>query len=407
MGNSFLLLTTVIGLMILGGVISGTSSSPPINYAFAGNSNEDSPDSNSIDQTEDTVSETDENEANTEDTDGDGDGASSVEGDEGDIGNNQSNTELQSLSTIKKKNDNVPPAIISVKPNYGTTNIPITTTIEASFNEPVQESTISTSTFMVRSASDMSQVSGIVSLSADDKTAIFTPNALSPSTSYKVTVSTGVKDLAGNSMTSDENWTFTTMSGGSGSGSGNTGFENLGDILGLTLPNANLDAAKATPANNNNSSDFGVINKDVITLPKGEAYIQLLNDAELVDRILPLIVEKIDVNTLISRADGRKLLEKVLPYVDVKISASQQPGPKSTIDVTGIAKNLHRQHANCNLGETLVGGGYEIASSGLGANTPTTSWRNGGEWSVIGDFSVDGSIQAYAECLSVEVGIKP
>jgi hypothetical protein len=247
----------------------------------------------------------------------------------------------------------------------------------------------------------MVQTQGLISVSADGKTAIFTPNSLSPSTQYKATITKGVKDLAGNSMASNQIWSFTTAS--ASTVPDNTGFENLGDTLGLADKS---QASPATTAGDSPSNDSLEI-EGAVTAPKGEPLIKFLNDAELVDRILPLIVEKIDVNTLISRADGRKLLEKVLPFVDVKISASQQAGPKSTIDVTGIAKNLHRQAANCNLGETLVGGGYDLGSSGLGANTPTRSWRNGGEWSVLGDFSVDGSIQAYAECLSVEVGIKP
>jgi hypothetical protein len=124
-----------------------------------------------------------------------------------------------------------------------------------------------------------------------------------------------------------------------------------------------LKLPKILSANNDSSSDFGVINKDVITLPKGQAYIQLLNDAELVDRILPLIVEKIDVNTLISRADGRKLLEKVLPYLDVKISVSEPPSPISKVDITGLAgaDTFSSQRARCNEGEILSGGGYQLS----------------------------------------------
>jgi len=41
-------------------------------------------------------------------------------------------------------------------------------------------------------------------------TATVMPATLSPSTTYTVTIKTGVKDSAGNAMTSDYSWSFTT-----------------------------------------------------------------------------------------------------------------------------------------------------------------------------------------------------
>ena len=145
-------------------------------------------------------------------------------------------------NTVKSK-DKIAPKIINVKPNYGTINIPVTSAIEASFNKAVQKATVSPSTFLVKNP-DGSMVSGAVSLSIDGKTALFTPTFLNPSTQYKVTISTGVKDIAGNTMASPENWSFTTIK--EDTSSPNAGNQNVGDSIGLTVSNPNLDATKAS-----------------------------------------------------------------------------------------------------------------------------------------------------------------
>ena len=74
------------------------------------------------------------------------------------------------------------------------------------------------------------------------KPPIFTPALLHPSTQYKVTISTGVKDLAGNTMASPENWSFTTIK--DDTSSPNAGNQNVGDSIGLTVSNPNLDEPK-------------------------------------------------------------------------------------------------------------------------------------------------------------------
>ena len=283
-------------------------------------------------------------------------------------------TEIKELSegndnpkenTIRSK-DKIAPKIINLKPNYGTINIPLTSAIEASFNEPVQKATIGPSTFLVK-IPDGSMVSGVVSLSTDGKTAIFTPALLHPSTQYKVTISTGVKDLAGNTMASPENWSFTTIK--DDTSSPNAGNQNVGDSIGLTVSNPNLDATKASGSlsggsvgsapsgsGSSGSTSSGVIN-DAITQQQGKSYIQILNDVELVDCILPLIVQKIDMKTLIAKADGRQLLEKVMPYLDIRLSSKDQASAISTVDISGLAgySTVKSQTARCSEGEIISG----------------------------------------------------
>jgi|GEM_PF-3767421 len=105
--------------------------------------------------------------------------------------------------------DTTSPTVISVVPTEGATNVSVGTTVGISFSEAMDSSTITTTNINV--VNGAINIAGTVSLNADKTTATFTPtSALSNSTVYTVTVAKGVKDLAGNSMTGDKIWNFTT-----------------------------------------------------------------------------------------------------------------------------------------------------------------------------------------------------
>lgn len=102
-----------------------------------------------------------------------------------------------------------PPAVNSTNPSNGSTNVLVDTFISGTFSEEMDASTITTNTFTVSAGG--SRVAGTVTYNGT--TAAFTPsNDLSYSTTYTATITTGVKDLAGNNMVSDYNWNFTTES---------------------------------------------------------------------------------------------------------------------------------------------------------------------------------------------------
>ena len=83
--------------------------------------------------------------------------------------------------------------------------------ITVTFNETMDASTINGSTFIVRSGS--TTVAGAMSYNASTKTATFTPSSpLSSSTNYIVTLTTGIKDAAGNPLGAISTWNFTTAS---------------------------------------------------------------------------------------------------------------------------------------------------------------------------------------------------
>ena len=105
--------------------------------------------------------------------------------------------------------DTIPPTVVGSNPANGATGIAVTSSITATFNEGVQDSTVSTTTFKVQAGT--TSIPGTVTLSADGKTAMFDPTSLlAASISYTLTITTGVKDLAGNPMVTAKTWSFTT-----------------------------------------------------------------------------------------------------------------------------------------------------------------------------------------------------
>ena len=100
-----------------------------------------------------------------------------------------------------------PPIVISTIPVNGATGVATNSTINVTFSEAMQSSTINANTFTVSDGSG--KISGTVSYSGT--TATFTPSGnLSDSTTYTAKITTGVRDLAGNALTSDYTWSFTT-----------------------------------------------------------------------------------------------------------------------------------------------------------------------------------------------------
>ncbi|HEX2971490.1 MAG TPA: DUF4082 domain-containing protein [Tepidisphaeraceae bacterium] len=99
------------------------------------------------------------------------------------------------------------PSVVGQSPSPGASGVPITTTVTATFSEPVQSSSIS---FTLRDASN-NVVPATVSYNSTTKTATLTPSvALAGLNSYTATLS-GATDLAGNSMTGPVSWSFTTV----------------------------------------------------------------------------------------------------------------------------------------------------------------------------------------------------
>lgn len=105
--------------------------------------------------------------------------------------------------------DTTPPTIGSTSPVRGATGVAINSAITVTFSEMIDVSSITTASFMV--SDNNGSIMGVITY--DGTVAKFTPlNNLSYSTTYTATITTGVKDLAGNTLVSPYTWSFTTIS---------------------------------------------------------------------------------------------------------------------------------------------------------------------------------------------------
>jgi Ice-binding-like/Bacterial Ig-like domain len=105
--------------------------------------------------------------------------------------------------------DTTAPTVSSTNPVNGATGVAV---ITANFSEAMNASTITGTNFGL-TGPGAAAVAGAVSYDASTDRAKFTPtSALTANTLYTATVTTGVKDLAGNALVINHAWSFTTAS---------------------------------------------------------------------------------------------------------------------------------------------------------------------------------------------------
>lgn len=103
--------------------------------------------------------------------------------------------------------DRTPPQVTSTVPANLATDVALNSTIVATFNEAMNPLSITAASFVV--SKDGVAVPG--SVLPVGLTGVFTPTALMTANStYKATISTDAKDLAGNNLAANYDWTFTT-----------------------------------------------------------------------------------------------------------------------------------------------------------------------------------------------------
>lgn len=106
--------------------------------------------------------------------------------------------------------DTTPPTVTSTIPANGATNVSVLTAIRVTFSEPMTASTIDATTMTLSVAGI--PIGGSVSYDAASRTASFAPAAglLAENRTYTVTITTGVRDAAGNPMASTFSFSFLT-----------------------------------------------------------------------------------------------------------------------------------------------------------------------------------------------------
>ncbi|MFP5365198.1 MAG: DUF4082 domain-containing protein [Thermoleophilia bacterium] len=104
------------------------------------------------------------------------------------------------------------PTVTSVTPADGAADVVTSTRPTVTFDEPLNPSTVTTSTFTL--ASGASTITAGVSYDESTRTATLTPSApLALGTTFTATVkggSAGMQDVAGNPLAADRSWTFST-----------------------------------------------------------------------------------------------------------------------------------------------------------------------------------------------------
>ncbi|HMV81329.1 MAG TPA: Ig-like domain-containing protein [Leptospiraceae bacterium] len=101
--------------------------------------------------------------------------------------------------------DLTPPSVVNTSPTDSSTGFPINAAILATFSETVNPSSFSSSMITLSGGS----IAGTAEL--NDSTISFKPSSnLPPNTVISARIAAGLKDMAGNKMTSQYTWIFTT-----------------------------------------------------------------------------------------------------------------------------------------------------------------------------------------------------
>jgi hypothetical protein len=136
-----------------------------------------------------------------------------------------------------------PPTVISTVPMNSATAVPINQALSATFSVAMTPATIDATTFTL-TVTGGAAVTGVVTYVAAGSVATFTPtSALTSSTAYTATITTGAMDIAGIALASNHTWTFTTAAASSG----------IPPMVSSTIP---LIGAKGVPLNQIVSATF-------------------------------------------------------------------------------------------------------------------------------------------------------
>ena len=106
--------------------------------------------------------------------------------------------------------DSTPPTVTATNPTNASTNVPGTTTVSATFSEPMAPASL-TGSLTLTDTTTSSAVAGSLAYDGPSQTLTFTPSsALAAGHNFSATQSTAATDLAGNHLASAVTWTFST-----------------------------------------------------------------------------------------------------------------------------------------------------------------------------------------------------
>lgn len=103
----------------------------------------------------------------------------------------------------------IPAGVDSTTPASDDTGVPVSTTVSATFDKDLDESTVTTDNFSLVNEITGASVPG--SIAYNNKVVTFTPDSnLAPLNIHKATFTTGLKDSTGTALSSAYTWSFTT-----------------------------------------------------------------------------------------------------------------------------------------------------------------------------------------------------
>ncbi len=106
--------------------------------------------------------------------------------------------------------DTTPPVVSTTQPAANAANVAINTAISASFSEALDPASVNAASFTLACPAGTA-VSGTVAYMMGSNMATFTPaGSLPSSTTCTATLSTAIRDIAGNALAAPFNWSFTT-----------------------------------------------------------------------------------------------------------------------------------------------------------------------------------------------------
>jgi hypothetical protein len=122
---------------------------------------------------------------------------------------------FSSTLTTAAPPDVTPPTVTAVSPTNKAFDVSTSAQIKVTFNEPIDPATVTASTFTIKESNPTDPfLTGTRTYDAGTNTIVFTPSvALKNHKSYLVTVTPGIKDVAGNALTASSTTCFTPTAG--------------------------------------------------------------------------------------------------------------------------------------------------------------------------------------------------
>jgi hypothetical protein len=114
-------------------------------------------------------------------------------------------------ATFTAGGDGTPPTVTGRSPAPGATGVPLDANVVATFSEPMSAASVNGQTFFLTPEGSTTAVAATVSGNASGTQFTLNPSApLRRNSRYTATVTTGVRDVAGNAMAAGQSWSFRT-----------------------------------------------------------------------------------------------------------------------------------------------------------------------------------------------------